>query len=80
MSLQIKRGIEEDRTGETFADGEPIWVTDTKKLYVGDGATAGGNAVVQGLAGTKVYYVSDTSGGTVNRKLTFVDGLLTGET
>lgn len=32
------------------------------------------------LAGTKVYYVSDTSGGAVTRKLTFVDGILTAET
>jgi hypothetical protein len=32
------------------------------------------------LAGTKVYYVSDSSGGTVNRKLTFTDGILTAET
>jgi len=32
------------------------------------------------LAGTKVYYVSDTSGGAVTRKLTFTDGILTAET
>lgn len=32
------------------------------------------------LAGTKVYYVSDTSGGAVTRKLTFVSGILTAET
>lgn len=32
------------------------------------------------LAGTKVYYVSDTSGGAVTRKLTFTNGLLTAET
>lgn len=32
------------------------------------------------LAGTKIYYVSDTSGGTVNRKLTFTAGILTAET
>lgn len=31
------------------------------------------------LAGTKVYYVSDTSGGAVTRKLTFTDGILTAE-
>lgn len=31
------------------------------------------------LAGTKVYYVSDTSGGAVNRKLTFTNGILTSE-
>lgn len=42
-----------------------------------------GGLIVDGpapLAGTKVYYVSDTSGGTVNRKLTFTDGILTAET
>ena len=32
------------------------------------------------LSGTKVYYVSDASGGTVNRKLTFINGILTSET
>jgi len=32
------------------------------------------------LTGTKVYYVSDASGGTVNRKLTFTSGVLTSET
>lgn len=32
------------------------------------------------LAGTKIYYVSDTSGGAVTRKLTFTDGVLTSET
>jgi hypothetical protein len=33
-----------------------------------------------GLPGTKVYYVSDTSGGATTRKLTFVNGLLVNET
>ena len=33
-----------------------------------------------GLAGTKTYYVSDSSGGAVTRKLTFIDGILTAET
>jgi len=31
------------------------------------------------LAGTKVYYVADSSGGAVTRKLTFTDGVLTAE-
>lgn len=42
-----------------------------------------GGLIIDGptpLAGTKVYYVSDTSGGAVNRKLTFTDGILTAET
>lgn len=32
------------------------------------------------LSGSKVYYVADTSGGAVTRKLTFTDGILTSET
>lgn len=32
------------------------------------------------LAGTKIYYVADTSGGAVTRKLTYLDGILTSET
>jgi hypothetical protein len=44
--------------------------------------TDGYNAVdgTSALAGTKVYYVSDTSGGSPTRKLTFKDGLLVSET
>lgn len=32
------------------------------------------------LAGTKTYWVADSSGGAVTRKLTFVDGVLVAET
>jgi hypothetical protein len=32
------------------------------------------------LAGTKVYWVADSSGGAVTRKVTFTDGILTAET
>jgi hypothetical protein len=46
-------------------------------ILLGNGAAAF-TAIVP-LAGTKVYYVSDSSGGAVNRKLTFVDGVLTAE-
>lgn len=43
--FQIKRGLETNRSGQTPASGEPLWTTDGKKLYVGDGSTAGGIAV-----------------------------------
>ena len=33
----------------------------------------------KGLSGTKIYYVSDTSGGAVTRMLTFTNGILTSE-
>ena len=43
--IQFKRGTESGRTGVTPAEGEPIYVTDTKTLYIGDGSTAGGVAI-----------------------------------
>jgi len=42
MTLRIRRGTEADRTTITPAEGELIYVTDEKTLYVGDGTTAGG--------------------------------------
>lgn len=45
MALQIRRGTDAERLGITPLAGELIYTTDTKKLYVGDGTTAGGNQV-----------------------------------
>lgn len=47
MALQFRRGTEADRTANGFIplDGEPVYTTDTKKLYIGDGETVGGVAV-----------------------------------
>ena len=45
MALQFRRGTDSDRLTITPGAGEPIWSTDTEKLYVGDGTTAGGIAV-----------------------------------
>lgn len=42
MALQIRRGLEADRSSITPLEGELIYVTDTKIVYVGDGTTAGG--------------------------------------
>jgi len=42
MALQIRRGLEADRSGVTPAEGELIYTTDEKKVYIGDGTTAGG--------------------------------------
>lgn len=48
MPLQFRRGTDAQRTAITPAAGEPIWVTDTTKLYVGDGTTAGGIEIAGG--------------------------------
>lgn len=57
MGLQFRRGTASDVTSENFipAIGEPVYITDEEKLYVGDGATVGGNLVggvsdLQGLS------------------------------
>lgn len=47
MVLQIRRGTAADVASESFvpAMGEPLWLTDEDNLYIGDGATQGGNLV-----------------------------------
>jgi hypothetical protein len=60
MSLQIRRGIDSQRTGVIFDQGEISWTTDTNKLYVGDGVTAGGINVVASAAGTGLTWNSTT--------------------
>ena len=45
MALKLRRGTNAERLTITPAIGELIYTTDTKRLYVGDGATAGGTVV-----------------------------------
>lgn len=42
MALQVRRGLESELTTITPLEGEPIYTTDGKKLYIGDGTTQGG--------------------------------------
>jgi hypothetical protein len=51
MPLQFRRGTNANRTSITPAQGEPLFTTDTKALYIGDGTTAGGVAVGGGGGG-----------------------------
>ena len=56
MPLQIRRGTDAERLGSfTPVEGELIYTTDTKKLYVGDGATVGGVASIQSVAAVAVH-------------------------
>jgi len=48
-TFQIKRGLEANRTSFIPKNGELIYTTDTKKLYVGDGTTPGGIAIGKDL-------------------------------
>ncbi len=51
MALKIRRGLAADRTSITPVEGELVYTTDTKQLYIGDGATAGGN-LITGASGS----------------------------
>jgi len=42
MIIQVRRGLEANRTSYTPQIGEPVFTTDEKKLYIGDGTTPGG--------------------------------------
>lgn len=45
MALRLRRGTNAERGLITPADGELVYTTDTKRLYIGDGTTVGGNPV-----------------------------------
>ena len=42
MPLQFRRGPDSDRLTITPVVAEPVFTTDTKRLFIGDGSTAGG--------------------------------------
>ena len=48
MALLLRRGLEADRLSFVPLEGELIYVTDTKLVYVGDGVTPGGILVTGG--------------------------------
>ena len=72
MALQIRRGTDADRLALSGASaplaGELLFTTDTKKLFVGDGSTAGGVAVDTTLA---AQYLNLTTNITPNASNTF---------
>lgn len=62
MPLRLRRGTDAERLAITPAVGEPVYTTDTKKLYIGDGTTAGGIEVTSdGSGGGIADIVSDTT-------------------
>lgn len=51
MALKLRQGLATDRTSITPVSGELIYTTDTKRVYVGDGTTPGGNLLTSGGGG-----------------------------
>ena len=42
MTLRVRRGTNAERLTVTPQEGEPVYTTDTKKFFIGDGTTVGG--------------------------------------
>ena len=59
QKIQFRRGIEAQRALVTPDAGEPLFTTDSKQLFVGDGATPGGLFVG---GGSTVGFVQKYSG------------------
>ncbi len=45
-TIRLRRGVEADRLTTVPRSGEPLYATDSHKLYIGDGVTPGGIEVV----------------------------------
>jgi hypothetical protein len=41
-NLQVRRGTAAEVAAITPLEGEPVWATDTKRLFIGDGVSGGG--------------------------------------
>ena len=66
MALKLRRGLDANRTDIVPAEGELIYTTDTKSIYVGDGATPGGNVVTSsGGGGGDITGITDNTTGPV---------------
>ena len=60
QKIQIRRGVEAQRALITPDAGEPLFTTDNKQLYIGDGATAGGLLVGGGATSGYVQKIRGT--------------------
>jgi len=78
MSLKIRRGTNAERLTIIPDEGELIYTTDGKSLYVGDGETVGGNIIhgigytgsnSSGYTGSRGYIGSNIAGGTLTSNL-----------
>ena len=85
MALRLRRGTANDRNqlvidGDTLNVGEPLWVYDEGKLYVGDGTTPGGALVSGGdatVAGSNTqiqYNDNDALGASANFTFYHISG------
>ena len=66
MALQIRRGLEANRSAVTPAEGEFLYTTDQSKLYVGNGTTAGGVLITGSGIGNVIEDTTPQLGGALD--------------
>lgn len=59
MSFRLRRGTDTERQSVVFAEGELVYTTDTKELYVGDGTTLGGIRITGAVAESPIALTQD---------------------
>lgn len=76
MPLQIRRGTEAQRQAMTvpLAVGEPLFVTDTGSIWVGDGVSPGGVQVTGLTVEDSVDAVASALVAGINQNITFIYG------
>ncbi len=71
--IQFKRGARSSLLGYLPYSGEPLYATDTKELFVGDGITYGGISVTSGVSLLNI--VRTTGDQTISGIKTFIAGI-----
>ena len=59
MSLRLRRGTDVERQSVVFAEGELVYTTDLKEIYIGDGVTLGGIKVTSAVDETPIALTRD---------------------
>lgn len=62
----VRSGTNTDREQVIYSEGEPVYVTDYKRLFVGDGKTYGGNLVSNKFLGFATFNLYTNASGIVS--------------
>ena len=57
--IKIRRGPEIDRANTVYEDGELVYSTDKKRLFIGDGFSTNGNTPGGNIVGNKIWYTDN---------------------
>lgn len=62
----LRTGVESDRRHVVYSSGEPVYVSDYKRLFIGDGETYGGNVISNKFLGFSNFNLLTNSTGVVS--------------